>query len=130
MNKSEEIKEILVEYPQYQALFVRGYLITNDDFSNLNSYPFYGYWNHSELGKLEDGMYLIFITIVNRIFIYKEGDIIAAIIGHAYNPFDMKYDEVEILKDCIAEFKKVEKLFEKVSELTGIHLIVLNDRGN
>jgi len=132
MNKSEEIKEILVEYPQYQeALFVRGYLITNDDFSNLNSYPFYGYWNHSELGKLEDGNVLnIYYHSKQDFFIYKEGDIIAAIIGHAYNPFDMKYDEVEILKDCIAEFKKGRKaFFEKVSELTGIHLIVLNDRG-
>ena len=113
MNKSEEIKEILVEYPQYQeALFVRGYLITNDDFSNLNSYPFYGYWNHSELGKLEDGNVLnIYYHSKQDFFIYKEGDIIAAIIGHAYNPFDMKYDEVEILKDCIAEFKKGRKAF-------------------
>jgi Asparagine synthase (glutamine-hydrolyzing) len=62
-------------------------------------------------------------------FSYEEDGISAAIIGHAYNPFDMNYQEIEILKDCIYSYQQSRQaFFNKISELTGIHLIIINDK--
>ena len=133
MNKTTDIKNILEEYPQYQqTLFTRGYLITNRLFDDLEAYPFYGNWNEDRCGTFKNGMNVnIYYHKKQDYYTYEEDGITASMIGHAYNPFDMKYKEVEILKDCIQEYKKNEEAyFEKVSELTGIHVIIINDNGN
>ncbi|SEL20242.1 Asparagine synthase [Carnobacterium iners] len=133
MNVADNMKNILEEYPNYQeTLFTKGYLITSNLFKELDLYPFYNNWNKEECGTFNNGMPVnIYYHKQQDYHVYEENGITAAIIGHAYNPFDMKYKEVEILKDCIQEYKKNEEAFlEKISELTGIHIIVINDNGN
>jgi hypothetical protein len=130
MNKTEEMKEILEEYPKYQeALFIRGYLITDKEIESLYSYPFYGNWNKEKLGVFHgESKINVYYHKKQNCYVYKENGITAAIIGHAYNPFDMKYDEIELLKDCIKAYQNSKKtFFNKLNELTGIHLIFLND---
>ena len=132
MNKADNIKSILEDYPEYQeTLFIKGYLVTNKLFDDLNEYPFYSNWEQSKCGTFNNGLDVnIYYHKKQDYYTYEEDGITASMIGHAYNPFDMKYKEVEILRDCIQEYKKSEEAyFEKVSELTGIHLIIINDNG-
>ena len=127
MEKTNEIKKIIKEYPQYaDALFRRGYLITTNKNLEIKEYPFCNKWN-----KFEIDNYKIYVHKDQDFYKYidKASEIKACIIGHAYNPFDMKYEEEELLKDIINEYKKSkEDFFDKISELTGIHLIVIFDK--
>lgn len=130
MSNSFEIKKIMEQYPQYQeTLFRSGYLITSKVITSLEGYPFYGNWNMAQCGSLINGVEVnIYCHKLEDYYSYKEAGITATIIGHAYNPFDMKFQESEILQDCVREYLKSEgAFFDKVSELTGVHLIVLND---
>lgn len=131
LDNANAIKKILEQYPQYQEdLFSRGYLVTSRVFDNLNDYPFYNKWKMMPCGILKDKRRInIYSHGLQDCYTFEKDGIIAAIVGHAYNPFDMKYDEVEILEDCITAYQKSsEDFFEKVSELTGTHLILLNDK--
>jgi len=130
-DKTDEIKKILERYPQYQeTLFCRGYLITSKAIENLNEYPFLNNWQMKPFGSLKEGIHInIYYHKWQDCFVYEEDGITIAMIGHAYNPFDMKYQEIEILRDCLKAYKQDrEAFFDKISELTGIHLIVLNDK--
>ncbi|HNS32217.1 MAG TPA: asparagine synthase-related protein [bacterium] len=132
-NKADEIREILVKYPEYrEALFCRGYLVTSRVFENTDGYPFYGQWKIAPFGKLLDGSEVsIYCHKWQSCNIVELEGVKAALIGHAYNPFDMKYSEPDILHDCIKAYRKGRAVFfDKVSELTGIHVILLNDKGN
>lgn len=129
-EKANAIKDILRIFPQYQeTLFSRGYLVTNSEFKNINEYPFYNNWNVFQCGVLYNDI-KVFVychKLQNCNNIEKDG-ITASIIGHAYNPFNMTYKEVEILDECITAYQQGrEVFFDKVSELTGIYLVVIND---
>jgi asparagine synthetase B (glutamine-hydrolysing) len=130
-SRADEVKEILKQYPQYQeTLFCRGYLVTSRALENLNTYPFYNQWLKTSCGKLNNGTEInIYYHKWQNCCTYEENGISVTLIGHAYNPFDMKYQEIEIIKDCLNVYNQGrEAFFEKVSELTGIHLILLNDK--
>lgn len=130
MNNANEIKGLLDKYPQYrETLFCRGYLLTTREFKNLSEYPFYSQWNRAAFGKSEGGSSInIYSHKWQECRVYEKGGITAAIVGHAYNPFNMEYREEQLLKDCIEAYRESrEAFFDKVSELTGIHLILLND---
>ena len=132
LNRTDEIRRILEQYPQYrEALFCRGYLITSRTLDNVNTYPFYNQWYKTFCGKLNNGTKIsIHCHRWQTIYTYEENEISIALIGHAYNPFDMRYQEIEIIKNCLDAYKQSkEAFFEKISELTGIHLILLNDKG-
>lgn len=117
--------DIMDKYPQYrELLFARGYFITDDENINYNGYPFFGNWSIYDFGK-----YKISVNTKQTCYINSSDEKCQiAIIGHAYNPFNMMYEEEKILEELYTEYKKSkEKFFEKVSELTGIHMIVVND---
>ncbi|MCK9265920.1 asparagine synthase-related protein [bacterium] len=129
--KKNKIKEILDNHPHYrETLFCRGYLITNSKV-NLSSYPFYDQWKKCPFGSLNNDFELnIFCHKWQNCYIYEKNGLKISLIGHAYNPFDMKHKEEEILKDCLMAYtQSLEAFFDKISELTGIHLIILNDNG-
>ncbi len=124
--QAEKINDLLKQYPQYkELLFARGYLITDDNSIDFESYPFFGNWTINGFGK-----YKICTNVKQKCYVYSDSQCDFAIIGHAYNPFNMVYNESEILEELCDEYKKSkDAFFEKVSELTGIHLIVVNDNG-
>ncbi len=130
--KNNLIHNLLETKPQYRnALFSKGYLVTSDEITELDSFPFYGNWQKYTIGKLKNSKIINLIIHDNQDshIVYHEG-IHAAIIGHAYNPFNMMYQENEILNELIVSYKEnTQAFFEKVNELTGIHLIILNDNG-
>ncbi|MFC4710141.1 hypothetical protein ACWOEJ_07720 [Enterococcus eurekensis] len=132
MHTKKEIEEILDVYPKYrETLFIRGYLITDKNIDFDDTYPFYNNWNKINFGTLTNGNQLsIYYHKAQDFYRYSEQDIEIAIIGHAYNPFDFVHDENQILRDLVSQYKiSKEQFFDKVNELTGIHLIVVNYKG-
>lgn len=106
-------------------LFRRGYLITNRSDLDIDSFPFYANWIMTSVTD----EFNLYIHKEQHYYIQSAEYIKAVLIGHAYNPFSMETDENEILKNCISSYQKGKMdFFDKVSELTGIHLIIIFDK--
>lgn len=122
----DEIKSELDKNPKYrEMLFRRGYLLTNKKVTNANEYPFYGIWKESKVDN-----YYLYVQQEQTFYVQSKGNVISVIIGHAYNPFDMKYQEDDICIDLIEAYSNgLESYFDKVSELTGLYIIILIDNG-
>lgn len=95
-------------------LFIRGFLVTNKEIDNLNEFPFYGNWTQEE----HNGYYFLGHELTG-VYVYDAGDKSFFILGHAYNPFTMKYDEIEILKDIAADYGTPEYI-ERINDITGV----------
>lgn len=123
MMLRDEIKARLDNDPTYrEMLFRRGYLLTNATVS-IESYPFYNIWDKAVLGT-----YSLYVQQKQTYYVKAEDNIFVAIVGHAYNPFDMKWDENELCADLISAYKHgLADYFDKVSEFTGLHVIILID---
>ena len=128
MSNSVMLKEKLDSRPDLQKyLFRRGYIITNRSDLDITSFPFYGNWKKSE-SSIVNGFNL-YVHKEQHYYIQSIDNVTAVLIGHAYDPYTMKIDENEILRDCIDSYNKSRKdFFDKVSELTGIHLIAVFDK--
>lgn len=114
LDKSEKYREML---------FRRGYLFTDREIGDLSVYPFYDIWKHSNVGR-----YHLYVQEKQTYYIQSNENITSIIIGHAYNPFDMKYDENDLCIDLISCYQEsIESYFDKVSEFTGLHVIILVD---
>ena len=123
MMLKDEIKRELDNNPKYrEMLFRRGYLLTNAQIDD-SVYPFYGIWARTELGP-----YKLYVQEKQTFYIASEDNLSVAIVGHAYNPFDMKWDENELCEDLLKAYKEgLSAFFDKVSELTGLHVVILID---
>ena len=91
MEKTSEIRNLVKDKPEYlNALFRRGYLVTTNKNLNVKEYPFCNMWNQYDIDNYK-------IYVHKDQYLYKHIDnetkIKGIIIGHAYNPFDMQYEE-------------------------------------
>lgn len=119
-----EIKSRLDKEEKYRdLLFRRGYLFTDVKISDMAFYPFYNIWNEQKVGE-----YYLYVQQSQTFYVREKDGLTSVIIGHAYNPFDMKWDEKELCEDLIDAYKLgLDKYFDKVSELTGLHIVMLLD---
>lgn len=122
-----KIEERLNTEEKYrEMLFRRGYLFTDKRITNLSAYPFYNLWREYSVGK-----YFLYVQEKQTAYVKENGGIYVAIVGHAYNPFDMVYDENEICLQLIAAQEKGDNsYFDKISELTGLHVVFLIKNDN
>ena len=105
-------------------LFRRGYLLTTAKVTNTDDYPFYGLWR--EL-SIDDRLHL-YVHQNQTSYIFQEKDVTVSIIGHAYNPFDGVYDENKLCQELLTAYQKgLDAYFDKLSEFTGLHVIILVD---
>lgn len=120
----DEIKSQLDSSPKHRdLLFRRGYLFTDKPLSRTDEYPFYNLWNKKVFGN-----YYLYVQQSQTCYSATEENMHAIIIGHAYNPFDMECDENVLCKHLISSYKKgIAEYFDKVSELTGLHIIIIVD---
>lgn len=129
MKKTEvykdEIKSTLDKDGKYRPfLFKRGYLITDAKLTDTDAYPFYGNWNIKNVNGFN-----VLVHREQEFTLCEDGDVSAVMIGHAYDPFTMQYKNEEILSDCLKAYKKDDDAyFDKISSLTGIHLILIFDK--
>lgn len=121
---ADEMKQVLNDYPQYkEKLYCRGFLITNDRLENLNEYPFYSNWNCITLNGIEN-TYNIYTHKEIKSYVYEYEDKCFFIVGHAYDPFNMRIKEEDILKDLAIAFSKSERDFwDAESNLTGVFCV-------
>lgn len=128
MKKTEvytsDIKNTLDADAKYRSfLFKRGYLITDASLPDTSAYPFYGNWSIQKVNR-----YNILVHNEQTLTICCRGDLTAVMIGHAYDPFTMKYSDSEILNTCLKAYETDQSTyFDKISSLTGIHLILVFD---
>ena len=119
-----EIKATLDNSSEYRdLLFKRGYLFTDKKQDDLEAYPFYGNWKETLVGD-----YYLYVHKDQTFYVCQKDGLYSVIIGHAYNPFDMKWDENQICEDLISCYKEgTAPYFDKISELTGLHIVILVD---
>ncbi|MBE6734192.1 MAG: hypothetical protein E7563_02460 [Ruminococcaceae bacterium] len=111
------LKDILDKKPHIQKhLFEKGYLITDTEIENTDEYPFYGNWTKTPVGSF----YFWIYKGVNLFTCPSECGTVF-LIGHAYNPYTMDYDENVILKK-IAEAYHKQKHLDIINELTGVFI--------
>lgn len=128
----EEMERLLAEYPQYrEKLFCRGFMITNRCGLDMEAYPFYGTWAKQKIeNPLGKDIYILTHNLTHS-YIYAAEDATYFLIGHAYNPYTMEYEEMRILSDLAHAMSTGEAEFWKAeSELTGVFCIGYVKDGN
>lgn len=113
-----DLKQQLKNKPEFQKyLFERGFLITDHELSgSLSGYPFYGNWNTEKLGD-----YYFYINKSLDFYVKEANGTVLFLIGHAYDPFQMVYDENVILE----RLKPLdgEDFWKHESNLTGVYVM-------
>lgn len=115
---ASEMQQLLEQYPQYrEKLYCRGFLLTNQPETSIVGYPFYGNWQKEVL----TGGFTLYVHKDTTAYTHTAGERQFFLVGHAYDPFRMLRDEVEILKVLANALNEGEDTFWEVeSDLTGI----------
>lgn len=127
IKSSQSVQDILNIYPEYRSfLFNRGYIISNEPFTNNDEFPLYGNFILSELR----GYY--FAVHKNQHFYYFEDNKMAVfLIGNCVNPFSKVLDEETIIQNLINKGDvNSSSWFDYINELTGDFLLgyIFNDK--
>lgn len=129
---AERMKKILESYPQYrEKLYCRGFLITNQTQRESEEYPFYGNWKVIAINAGNE-KYCIYTHKDTNAYIYSDPDSECTffLIGHAYDPFNMRTEEEDILKDLSDAFLRGESEFwDAESNLTGVFCVGYFSKG-
>lgn len=125
MVERTELKESLDQKQSFQhLLYRRGYVVTNNQQLDLDTFPFYGNWKTYKINE----EYNAYVHKEQPYHTYQTGISTDSLImiGHAYNPFTGDLNEEDILAHAYKLYQQSEKsFFEYISELTGIHVIGL-----
>ena len=115
MNNTQLIKMLDENSQLKKDLFIRGFLITNQEQKNLDKFPFYGNWRVEK----HAGYYFMAHELAGmHIYETDEGNVFF-LMGHAYNPFTMEYEESKILKH-ISQSYGTDDYIERVNDITGV----------
>lgn len=115
MRKTEFL-QMLDKNPELKKdLFIRGFLITDRKIDKLEEFPFYGNWRVEE----HRGFYFMSHELTGMHIHETEDGKVFFLMGHAYNPFAMEYEEENILKH-IAEAYGTEEYMERINDITGV----------
>lgn len=99
-----------------EKLFAFGFYFTNANV-NKNDYPFYSLWSVEEISE-----YKLLVHPKQHYFISKDKSLI--LIGHAYDPFNMKSDETILLEQLCTQPFDTEEFWNFFNELTGIFTLI------
>lgn len=103
-------------------LFIRGFLISDKDIVDMDSFPFYGNWK-----KEKHGEYWYMAHSLTGMHIYEdESGKVFFLMGHAYNPFSMEHEELDVLKR-IAKSYGTDDYITRINEITGIYVTGVAD---
>lgn len=118
MNNTEFIR-MMEKNPQLKKdLFIRGFLITDRKIENVEGFPFYGNWTVKECG----GYFFMGHTLTGMHIYEKEDGKVFFLMGHAYDPFNMEYEENKILA-YIAEAHGTDDYMERINDITGVFVM-------
>ena len=106
----DDIKSVLDFSPKYrELLFRRGYLFTDKKQIGVENYPFYNLWKEYKIQK-----FFLYVQEKQTVYIQSVDGISVIIIGHAYNPFDMKCDENQLCYDLLEAYSEADTSAEVV----------------
>lgn len=127
----EEMKDLFLKYPQYKnQLYIRGFLITNDRQTRLDEYPFYSNWGET-IVESNGVNYYIYTHKETNCYVYNDNKRSYYIIGHAYDPFNMRIFEEDILRDLSEAAKHgKEAYWDAESNMTGVFCTGYIQNGN
>ncbi len=128
----EEMKAVLEDYPQYrEKLYCRGFLVTSQCDLDMNNYPFYGNWSRHKIDNPKGKDIFILTHSLTPSYVHTVGDITYFLIGHAYNPYTMEYEELRILNHLAQAMSIGEaEYWKSESELTGVFCVGYITEGN
>lgn len=113
---NKQFEQMLEQHPQLkQDVFIRGFLITDRELKNLKDFPFYGNWQE----KVHCGWHFLTHRLTGCHIHEDEKGNVFFLMGHAYDPFAMEYEEDKILHR-IAQAYGTEDYMERVNDLTGV----------
>lgn len=125
MKAMEGIKSILEKNEDLrQFLFIRGFLMTDNDQIPAEGYPFYGAWQCEK-----HGAYSFWAHPKTGIHTVDYDGKTFFLLGHAYNPFTMEIDERVVLRR-IAEHHGQPDYYDYIDEITGVFAygVIAEDR--
>ena len=115
LNKREDLRRFL---------FIRGFMLTNNQEVSGSGFPFYNEWNQIVLHGYSFWTHKLtgfhYIEVDNTLFF---------LLGHSYNPFTMEIDESLQLKRIAEHFGETD-FYSYVNELTGIFVLGYIFKGN
>lgn len=89
------IKENIKRFPEYKSsIFEQGFLITNQNLTIRDAFPFFGNWRKESLSD----SFHIWLHCRQKLYTTEKNGITYFLIGHAYNPFSNQADEIDILR--------------------------------
>ena len=128
----KNLQEELERFPQYKdKLFIRSYILTSGEFPSIDSYPFYSNFNELKFDRyklrVQNKLHLSYTNIKDNIYL--------VLIGNCINPFELVYDEDEIVKKIakkvnLNEYNPLKTSINYINELTGNFVLILieNDK--
>lgn len=122
------IRENIEKFPEYKSsLFEQGFLITNQDLSLQEDFPFYGNWRQEKLTEKLNA----WVHCRQKLYTVNKNETTYFLIGHAYNPFSYQWDENEILK-TLAEKSNgdFEAGLQLINDLTGLFVLGMISAGD
>ena len=114
------LKDLLDQRKDLQKyLFIRGFMITNDKFTVSAQFPFYGNWKQQKYGNYTFCVH----ELQNYYFVERDGCTFF-LIGHAYNPYSMDYEE-DVILSKLADVYLTDKLAccKIINQLTGLFIL-------
>lgn len=97
-------------------LFIRGFLLSDRNDIDIQSFPFYNHWNKTAIG-----IYTAYIHELQKVTVIEKNNRFFFLFGHAYNPFTMGIKEAEILTR-IAEAYGTRDYQDRIDEITGVYV--------
>ncbi len=119
-----KIKSLLETYPKYKKnLFIRGYLVTNDNMYSDSDFPFYSNWKDYKFGN-----YNFIVHNQQNLFFHGNDNKNVVLIGNCVNPFSLEYCEESIVKKIFMLINNgIEDAITYINELTGCFVIFYVD---
>lgn len=116
---AQDFAGMLDRHPELKKdVFIRGFLITDENIEDLDRFPFYGNWR-----KERHGGYFFMAHEKTGMHIHTDASgNVFFLMGHAYDPFTMEHEEQAILKR-LAAASGTDAYLERVSDLTGVFVL-------
>lgn len=120
---TEMKKELDAKPSLRERLYCRGFLITDKKQTDLSSYPYYDNWNEYIYSSGNRTFYFYTHKWI-KLYTFERNGTLLFLLNHAYNPFSMKYQEEDILRDLSVALEKSEENFWiSAGELTGVYCL-------
>lgn len=112
------IKENIERFPEYKSsIFEQGFLITNQNLTVRDAFPFFGNWRQEILSD----SFHIWLHCRQKLYAMEKNGITYFLIGHAYDPFSNQADEIDILRTLAEQSQGSFELgLQTINNLTGL----------